>query len=682
MLGMGAHSREGLGLMGRVWQLQTSFNRGELDPRLVGRKDLQAYYNGAKSATNVTTLVQGGLKRRNGTEFLFESDEGRLFNFSFSTEVNYCLLFTLNNIAVFKDGVFQVNVVTTYTLAQVKDLDYIQSADTAIIVQAGHPPATLSRTSDVLWTLATISFNNIPQFDFDDSSSPTPTSNVQRLTFANRNEGDRYKISLEGLLTDEIVFAGDDDTNEENIRTALISLINTAGEGTITVAVVTPLDVYDVTLSAGSAKDWDLMTVTPIFTQNVLFEVSTSEITPGVSRAEDVWSVARGWPETTTFHEARLYLGRTTFRPSTLWGSKVNFFFDFNKGKARDDEGIDVTLDTDQVNAITGLFSNRNLQVFTTGGEFYVPVSPVTPSTVAVIPQTNFGSKKVRPVTIDGLTLFVQRTGKAVRNFLFFNDVQAYSSNSISVLASHLINDPIEIAVSRGTTDVDANYAYIVNTDGSMAIYNSLLAEDVTGFTTWVTEGDMLSVTVVDDILYTYVKRTIGGVDTFFLEREDPTLTTDSSSSSTSTDTLTGLGHLEGETIRVIADNAYQGEFVVSGGQVVIDRQADLITGGLDFTPIIETMPLNTGLQNGPNAALPKKIVRVSLELFESNSVLVNGERIANKTMGVDVFEAPSPKTGLEEMFLQGWDVEATLTITQDEPMPMTILAAYLEISV
>jgi hypothetical protein len=68
--------------------------------------------------------------------------------------------------------------------------------------------------------------------------------------------------------------------------------------------------------------------------------------------------------------------------------------------------------------------------------------------------------------------------------------------------------------------------------------------------------------------------------------------------------------------------------------------------------------------------------------LFESNGVLVNGERIADKTMGVDVFDPPIPQTGLRRLFLQGWDVEATLTITQEEPMPMQVLAAYLEVSV
>lgn len=667
--------------MARVWSLQSSFNRGELDPRLVGRKDLQAYYAGAEIAQNVLTQVQGGVRRRNGTEFLHEDDDGRIFNFSFSTAVNYCLLFTDLQIEVFKDGASQTTLASPYTLAQVKELDYIQSADTGLLFHSDVAPQVLARTSDVAWTIGAIPLQNIPQFDFDDASSPAPTSEIQHVNFTNQNEGDRYKISLEGILSEEVVYAGDAATNEENIRVALTDLFNTGGEGSIAVAETIATE-YDITFSGDSAKPWDLLTFTPTFTKSTTFEVLTTRTQTGIARSEDSWSASRGWPQTATFHEARLWLGGTTFRPSTIWGSKVNFFFDFNFGKALDDQAVSATLDTDQVNAITALFSNRNLQVFTTGAEFSIPTSPITPENIAVIPQTNFGSKKVRPVTVDGLTLFVQRTGKAVRNFFFTDEAKSYSSGSISVLASHLINGPIAMAVSRGTSSVDANYTYIVNSDGTMNAYNSLASEDVQGFTEWITAGEQVSIAVVDDLLYTYTKRNIGGVDTFFLEREDPTLTTDSSASSTSTDTLTGLTHLEGETIDVIADGAYQGEFVVSGGQVTITRQADLITGGLNFTPVLTTMPLNIPLQNGPNAALPKRIVRAGVELFESNGVLVNGQRIADKTMGVDVFDPPTPNTGLERIFLQGWSVEAALTITQDEPMPMTILAVYLEVSV
>ena len=668
--------------MARVWQVQTSFNRGELDPRLVGRKDLQAYYSGARVAQNVVTLIQGGLRRRNGTKFLYSDTDGRIFNFSFSTSVNYALLFTNLQIRVFKNGVSQATIVSPYTLAQVKQIDYIQSADTALIFHPDVQSQELSRTSDIAWAIGGITFVNQPQYDFNDTDSPPPTSAVQRITFGNYREGDRYKVSLEGVLSDEIAFAGDDATNSDNIRVAMTDMINTAGEGTITVANTTSPNVFSVTLSGGSAKDWDLLTVVPTNTADAQFQGLVTELTAGVSRAEDVWSTARGWPSVATFHEARLWLGGTNFRPATIWGSKVNFFFDFKAGKARDDEGIDVTLDTDQVNAVTALFSNRTLQVFTSGGEFSVGTSPITPANIAVLPQTNYGTKRVRPVTVDGLTLFIQRTGKSIRNFFFSDDSKSYDSASVSVLASHLVANPTAMAVSRGTSEVDANYVYIVNDDGTMVVYNSMISEDVQGFTRWVTDGLQQSIAVVDDLLYTYTKRTINGADVYFLESEDPTLTTDASATASSTNTLTGLAHLNGATIDVIADGAYMGEFVVSGGQVIINRQATLITGGLNFTPIIESMPLNIPLQNGPNAALPKRIVRAGIELFESNGALVNGQRIADKTMGVDVFSSPSPKTGLESMFLQGWSVEATLTITQDEPVPLTVLAAYLEVSV
>lgn len=667
--------------MPRVWSLQSSFNRGELDPRLVGRKDIAAYYAGAKQATNVTTLVQGGIRRRNGTEYIDDGTDGRIFNFSFSTEVNYCLLFTDLNVAVYKDGVFQVNVVSPYTLAQVKDLDYIQSADTALIFHPEVAPYQLSRTSDVNWTFSLVSFENIPQFDFNDASSPTPVSEVQDIVFTNATEGDRFKLSLEGFLTDEIVFSSSVSANRLNIERALLDLPNTAGDGTITVGAPATT-TFRVTFSGASAKNWELIAGTPIFSQNAAFQITASQVAAGSPQTENAWSNTRGWPSVATFHEGRLWVGGTTFRPSTVWGSKVNFFFDFGVGKARDDEGIDVTLDTDQVNALTGLFSNRTLQVFTTGGEFAVQTSPITPENIAISPQTNYGTKKVRPVTVDGLTLYVQRTGKALRNFFFVDETKAYASSSVSVLASQLVKNPIALAASRGTSEVDANYVYIVNDDGTMAVYNTLIDEDVNGFTDWVTDGEIISIAVVDDTLYTYVKRTILGVEVYYLERENTAYTTDSTVAATNTDTLTGLSHLEGETIEVIADGAYQGQFLVVGGQVTIGRQATELFGGLNFVPVVETMPLNVSLDNGPNAALPKRIVRASLELFNSNGILVNGERLADKTFGVNVFDPPEPQSRLEEIYLQGWDVESTLTITQEEPVPMTVLAAYLEVAV
>jgi hypothetical protein len=668
------------------WQIQTSMNRGELVPTLVGRIDLAAYYAGVEQALNVLSIPQGGLKKRPGQEYLASAlGNGRLENFSFNVEQTYLLVFTDLRMQIFKDGVLQTNIngsgnpylVTPWTTAQIRDFDYIQSADTVIITHPAVETQKITRTSDTAWSIGNLGLTNVPQFNFSDASSPTPTSEIQTLTFSNETEGDRFRISLEGLQTADIVW-GADVAND--IRDELQALLNTGNSG-ITAALVG--SVVTVTFANDSAKDWDEMVVTAISTTSASFAAATATTQDGVSQAEDSWSATRGWPVTCTFHEGRLWFGGSGSRPATIWGSRVNDFFNFKDRKALDDEAITAVLDTDQVNAVTGIFSNRALQIFTSGGEFYVPQSPITPENIAVSPQSNLGSKRIRPVTLEGVTLFAQRTGKAVVQFVFLNDFQANQTRSISFLSPHLIRTPVELVVSRGTEETDANYVYILNEDGDLTVFNTLASEDVAGFTRWETGGNIKSVAVVSDQVYLLVERVIGGSTVYYIERENTLLNTDAATigAGLASDTLTGLSHLEGETVWVKADDSFMGAFVVSGGEITINREADTIEAGLAFVPLIRPMPLNVNLKNGPNASRKKKITRVSLQISESNGIIVDGQRIADKTIGQDQFDAPSPQTGVRRIFLSGWSLEAQFDITQDTPMPFTILNIGMEVS-
>jgi hypothetical protein len=275
------------------------------------------------------------------------------------------------------------------------------------------------------------------------------------------------------------------------------------------------------------------------------------------------------------------------------------------------------------------MFSNRSLQVFTSGGEFYVPESPITPKNIAVLPQSKLGAKRARPVTIDGVTLFIQRTGKSINQFVFINEFQANESRSISVLAPHLIKNPKKMALRVGTEISDANYVFMVNDDGTVTVFNTLASENVTAFTSWKTEGAsglIKSVAVVDFKVYMLVERYIDGNTVYYIEGENELLNTDSGVIVTglASNTLTGLDHLEGETVKVKADGAVQADQVVTSGQITIGRTADTIEAGLEYQPIVKTMPLNIGLQNGPNAASKKRINRVAVNMYESNGVIVN----------------------------------------------------------
>ena len=98
---------------------------------------------------------------------------------------------------------------------------------------------------------------------------------------------------------------------------------------------------------------------------------------------ENAWSDVKGWPISCTFHEGRLYFGGSASLPSTLFGSKVSqffffFFFNFKAAEGLDDDAIKITLATDSVNTITGMRSGRDLQIFTTGAEFFIPQGDLT----------------------------------------------------------------------------------------------------------------------------------------------------------------------------------------------------------------------------------------------------------------------------------------------------------------
>jgi len=122
---------------------------------------------------------------------------------------------------------------------------------------------------------------------------------------------------------------------------------------------------------------------------------------------EDVWSTTRGWPRTATFHQGRLFFGGSREKINSVWGSVPNDFFNFDIGTGAADNATFDTLDTDQFNAINGIFSGRHLQLFTSGGEFYNSSKTITPEDSSWSRQTSYGAKKEKPISVDGATLFV-----------------------------------------------------------------------------------------------------------------------------------------------------------------------------------------------------------------------------------------------------------------------------------
>lgn len=671
--------------MSKQYKVQSAFNSGVLDTRLLARIDTKQYFNGMAVGDNVLCLPQGGVKRRPGMVFIDDiGEEFRVIPFIFSNTQAYLMVFRNNAIDVYYNDVYQTTVTTTYATAELMEIQYTQSGDTMIIVHENHAPAVLQRLgSSSSWGISNITFDYIPQYDFDDASSPTPTSEVQRITFNSFTEGQDYKITVGGIDTDNISYSASTSTNTDRLEAAINDLVNIV-YGDVSVSYVSGT-TYQITLSGSNAKDWQQITgraVSGATTANITGTTTTD----GSPREEDAWSATRGWPRTVIFHEARLWFGGSKSLPITLWGSRVSEFFNFDLGKSRDDQAIDLTLDVDQYDSINCLFSNRHLQIFTASAEYYVPVSPVTPENLAIKRQSGFGAKQIMPKVIDGATIYVQRTGRSLREFVFEFAEDAYISNTASLLAPILINNPVDLAISVGTTNEDANYVYLVNGDGTVAIFNTLRSQDVAGWSRWVTDGEIISICTVVDEVYFAVKRTINGVTKYYLEEGNPDAFLDSSVMYTTpgTDTLTGLGHLNGEECRVRADESVLNDVTPASGSVTIDRAAtDSAEVGLFFQPIVTTMPVEGDTGGGTNLNGEKRIVNCMVYLQESLAVKVNDYTIPFRTFGAGVLgTAVPPYTGKKEIYLLGWSKTAQITITQDVPAPLTLLGLSLEMEI
>ena len=343
---------------------------------------------------------------------------------------------------------------------------------------------------------------------------------------------------------------------------------------------------------------------------------------------EDVWSNTRGWPRTCSFHEGRLYFGGSASRPATLFASVVGDHFNFKPSQSLDDDAFLITLTTDAVNAITGIRSGRDLQIFTTGAEFFLPqadLDPITPSNVTIKSATRRGSKVgIRPQAAEGGTLFIQRSGKALRELLFSDVELSYVANNISLLSSHLIMDPKRMALRSSTDTTDGDLLLIVNgtdtvgyrpasTDlaGSISAFMINRGQQIVAPSSFTTDGVFTDVGVDLDTIYVIVKRTINSATKYYLETFDDDRTTDSAiqyfSGATSPDqslpgntTAGSLSHLEGKTVNIVRDDIVDTNQTVSSGQVTLGgTPTSYAEVGLPYSVTVRTQPFEPRLPSG-----------------------------------------------------------------------------------
>ena len=408
--------------------------------------------------------------------------------------------------------------------------------------------------------------------------------------------------------------------------------------------------------------------------------------TTGVSRAEDVWSAARGFQRTLSFFGGRLYFGGTRSKLTSLFGSAVNDINSYKLLEQFDADPIFQTLDGQQLNAINALFSGTTLEVFTSGEELrYIRPDgdPITPSDTPA-PQSQYGAKRIRPVNLDDRTIFVQRLGKSVRDFKFDFEKDGYSSLGLSSLAPNLLNGVVDLAAWKGSSTDEISLMFAVNTDGTVAVLNSRNEAGVRAWTSWTTAGNFKAVATTVEEVYFAVERTVNGTAKLFLEQTDSDMYVDSGVNVTG-GVADNVEHLTGETCRVrLPDHRVLAD--QTGGTVTpseTEFASSAIQVGLDFDPTVTPMPLASLTPAGSNFMAKHRVVKVRVKVRNTLGLLVNGRPLPDKFSDIDDFDtAKTPVSGnitLEET--SNWDErqDKIITFTQVDPLPMEILSIVVD---
>ena len=402
---------------------------------------------------------------------------------------------------------------------------------------------------------------------------------------------------------------------------------------------------------------------------------------------------AGDYPRCVTFFEERLYWAGTNNKPQTIWASKSGDFLNMNQGTGLDDESLAFTLATDDVNVIRWMKASDVLLVGTVGGEFKLHGSgnPVTPSNVRVVQETKYGSSTVTPITSGRAVLFNQRATKKIRQMIFDLNVEGFVAPDLTILAEDITGGGLTHMAYQQEPD---SIVWAVREDGVLLGLTYQRDQQVVAWHQHPVGGtgtEVESVAVIpsadgkSDELWISVKRTINSATVRYIEYLDSTINVDSglTYSGGATSTLSGLTHLEGETVQVLGDGAVMPDAVVSSGSIALSESVTSASVGLKYTTELVTLPPELPQADGASFGKKKSWNRIILNLYETLGIAVNGKQLVFRTGGDPMDSAPPSFTGQFDITNLGWkESDASITITQEQPLGMTLISLTGELSV
>ena len=656
--------------MPRTTLALTSFVSGEFSAKMDGRSDFDKYSSGTKTLENFLIHPQGAATRRVGTQFIAEvkdsSKKTRLIPFEFSTTQTYVLEFGDQYIRFYKDkgqilsGGSAYEISTPYLEAELFDIKFAQSADVMYIVHPNHETNKLSRTGHTSWSLDEVVFTDGPYL------APNTTA-ITLTPSATSGSGITITASTNAFVSTDV--------------NRLVSFSN--GYARITAfnsATNVTADVEDDFDNTTATTDWKL----------------------------GAFSDTTGHPSCVSFFEQRLVFAGTISEPQTLYFSKAGDYENMTAGTNADDAMV-YTIASNQVNAIRYMKAVRTLVVGTTGGEFTVSAdgtdAAVTPTNVTIKRQSSFGAANVDAIPAGNAILFLQKAKRKIRELQYNFDSDGYQAADLCILNDTVTKSGINEMVFQQEPD---SIIWCVRDDGVLAGLTYQRSENVVAWHRHIFGGSFgsgnavcetaatISGTLTEDELWVIVKRTIDGATKRYVEcfsdfDFDETDATDFkfldshlSYSGASTTTLSGLSHLEGQTVSILADGSVHANKTVSSGSITLDRAVTKACVGLPYNSVLQTMRIEGGAAEGTSQGKTKRISKVVLRLFETVGVkvgpsLTDLETVPFRTTS-SALSAPVETliAGDREIeFRDDYNSDGFIFIKQDQPLPCSILAIY-----
>jgi len=729
---------------------QTAFTAGEWSPKLRRRSDLQKYPYACDTLENMIVFRQGGVVGRAGTEFIAEtkdsSSASRLVPMVVSSTTAYILEIGDSYIRFFKDraavldGGTPYEVSTPWSAAEIDNLKFAQSADVMYITHPDYLPRKLARTSDTSWTLSTVSQATGP---FLDENTTDTTITASALT----GNGITLTASSSIFTADDVgttwMLRSEDLSDlskwEGNVAFALNDRAISRGK------------IYEATELSPNGKtgvtapdhvegaEWDgrdvlgikwtyrssqyaFVTITAFssgtsVTANV---VSDSDIPDGVDTSgttkwsKPAWSVAEGYPTSVTFWQQRLIFSKL----QTVYMSQTGDFENFSPfnldGEIDFTTGITITLDDDQVDPIKWItqFGQRLLAATRESMQLIGRenlAEPLGADNIEAFQGTQHGTRDfVQPIRIGDAALVLDRSGTRLREV---REIRAdrLEAPDRSVFADHLLGP---VAFEAAYAEFPHSLYWMAITGGTLACMTYEPGEEVYAWHRHtITDATVESIAVApepttqaSDDLYLICARTIGGATYRSVEvmrrpyDEDlgddfkswPALDACVIYDSTATTTITGLDHLEGETVSVLADGFVVDDATVSSGQITLANEASTVQVGLPFTKRVVPLSPDPGSQVGASQAHRQRAHRARVLLLSTVYAEVGAkggstfDPLRIRTPNDNIGEQVPPFTGVLEITPPGanYDTETLIEIRSTLPLPIAVRGIVFDMQV